>query len=107
MLEAVLLLSILNIILILLLVNVKKRIKEEEKRRKKLEKLAEQLLEKQILQLTFGDDRHTSVEVEIAKYIKDYLLNALVRGNYNRNGKKYVDGRVLKQYPELFEFFDG
>lgn len=84
---------------------MKKREQQEERKRNRLRELAEDLLKKQIQRLSHGDCYHPSIEVEIARYIKDYVLDALVKGDFSRREKRFA-GRVLKQYLGLFKFFD-
>lgn len=93
-----------NVMFILLLWSMKARKQQEEKNRNELRELAEKLLEKQIQQLGDGNSFHTSIEVEIARFIKDYVLYALVKGVRQR-GKRFA-GRILKQYPKLIKLFE-
>ncbi len=48
----------------------------------------------------FGDD---TFEIEIAKYLKDYLLDCLVRGRAPSSAKLAVHPYIVLKYPAVFE----
>ncbi len=46
------------------------------------------------------------MQIEIAKYVKDYLLKAMRDGNSDEWGKDAMHGYVVQEYPEIFEVFE-
>lgn len=103
MLKVFLVSVVINVILVLILFKIKKKQKEEQNNREKLECLSEELLRKQIEIMSQGDDRDCSIKIEIAKFVKDYLLKAMIEGKYSGVWKKCVHRNVVKEYPELFD----
>ena len=85
--------------------------REREKERSNREVLLEtgkKLLEAQtaLLEKEGKSERDVLLELEIAKYIKDYLLKALRDGDFNEWGRKAAHGYVVQEYPEIFRVFE-
>ena len=102
MLKVLLVSAVVNVVLVLILFNIKKKQNEEQKNREKLECLSEELLRKQIEIMSQGGDSDCSIKIEIAKFLKDFLLEAMIEGKYSGVWKKRVHRNVVKEYPELF-----
>lgn len=84
--------------------------REREKEKSNREVLLEtgkKLLEAQtvLLEKEEKSERDVLLEIEIAKYIKDYLLKALRDGNFNEWGWRAAHGYVVQEYPEIFKVF--
>ena len=91
-----------NLILLASLIFEKKRKKQRDKRIKEAEMIAETLLNKQIGLLRKGEYETVSIELEIAKYIKDVLLTCIVTGELDELHKKRLHKLVISEYPDIF-----
>lgn len=79
--------------------------KDPNKNREQLTAFTKELLEKQIL-LMRQSDCDLLIPIEISRYLKDFLLDQVVKGEISPVAKRRVHGKVVKMYPELFQIFD-
>lgn len=85
--------------------------REKEKRennRKVLLEAGKKLLEAQIglFEKEEKNEKDMLLELEIAKYIKDYLLKAMRDGDFNTWGVQAAHGYVVQEYPDVFRVFE-
>ena len=106
---------IIFIVMLVYIVILQKRIKHvnrhEEKRQRSrviLYETGRKLLEIDIGCIEKGkkSERDVLLQLEIVKYIKDYLLKAMRDGNFDEWGKDAMHGYVVQEYPEIFEVFE-
>lgn len=99
------------ILYIIILLKRLRQVKRQEQQhtiaRETLCAVGGQLLEVQerILEKSECSDREKVYEIEITKYIKDYLLSAMKEGVCNEWSIKAMHGWVVEEYPEIFEAF--
>lgn len=104
----------INFILLLFLIivgvwfcKVKNSEQQQVKRRKELLLLSQQLIYIQIcLLMARKENDKFFFEIEIARYMKDYLLECLTDNWRSRNGTAYVHPYVVLKYPDLFCIFE-
>ena len=73
----------------------------------KLIAFIKELLEKQVLLLRQSDHIDDMlIPIEISRYLKDFLLDQVAKGEISPVAKRRVHGKVVKMYPELFKIFD-
>lgn len=93
---------IINVILFSVLVFVNRKEKEKQERIKKVKTISERILNNQIAILRKGEYNTNSLELEMAKYMKDVLLTCMITGDLGELEKSRLHEMVLAEYPDIF-----
>lgn len=93
---------IINMILFSAMVFVNRKEKKKQENIKMVKEISEKFLSKQIEILRKGEYSTNSLELEIAKYVKDVLLRCMVTGDLNELERSRLHGVVLEKYPDIF-----
>lgn len=102
---AMIVLSILFIMLSLKLRAVNKRLLKEKENREKVASLVNVMLEDQQNILSADPQYHLYMQAEVSKYIRDYLIGDLVKGDCPLGEYRYADAMVRKRYWKQMDIF--
>ena len=92
----------LNLILFTTMIFVNRKEKRKREKIKMVKAISDNLLNEQIDILRRGDYKTNSLELEIAKYIRDVLLRCMINGELDELEKSRLHGSVLEKYPDIF-----
>lgn len=101
----IVILTLLVVIIGIWCFKIKQREKVRQKKREELLSLAVQLLDVQLDYAEIKSEENFYI-IEIAKYLKDYVLEQMVEGDYDRSGAWCAHGYIVDKYPEIFRIFD-
>lgn len=90
------------------MVRVNKKYKKEEEDRAILCDIGKKLLEHQIEILCKENQSEMDklFELEISKYLKDWLLDAMLNGTCSIWAKETMHGLVAKEYSDVFDILE-
>lgn len=92
-----------------MLARVSKKYKKKEENRAVLCDIGKRLLEHQIEILCKENQSEMDklFELEISKYLKDWLLDAMLNGTCSMRAKETMHGLVVKVYSDVFDVLEN
>lgn len=96
---------VILLILFVLLIKVNKKNKKQQENRILLRDIGKKLLEHQIEIICKESQSETDklFELEMSKYLKDWLLDAMLIGICSKREVEIMHGLVVKAYPDVFD----
>lgn len=99
-------LTSVTVTLYFMLFHVLKKRRCEREKRERLCVLGKQLLEIQLHLLLVYGFKEDEFEIEIAKYLRDYLFPTIVSAKGIKDGRARMHSHIVWKYPQIFEDFD-